>query len=400
MFKLITRLLNLEIPLLHSFCAIILLFSLASAKGPPQASSTLLKMHRLYVEQAPHDTTLYNFLQVPPNATSDKITRSYRVLSRKFHPDKVEDGEERLQQIREAYEVLKNDATRLPYHQYGLTEVNDAAFLLTGNTHRKSLTPDEIQLLNLMGYVPGQKLSRENRILYLAANIVERIRPLVEDVVSPSMILDVVAEECATLKKLPLGSKILRCIGRAYRHAGQSVLRQQRFKKIGEFSNFLRENVHQTKHFLDAATVRGKLLIKEKMQVNTEAVDKVQKLEYHFDEGKPGDSALFGYDDDSINQDELQKAQAAIIESLQVEALWKIRKIYLDRIIRDACYSVFNGEYFFFPSHRSDHMAGWTDGGDGWVTSKGRTITASVGRIRAASALVMIGDTMVQCSKV
>eukprot|EP00547_Thalassionema_nitzschioides_P003529 CAMPEP_0194205578 /NCGR_PEP_ID=MMETSP0156-20130528/4816_1 /TAXON_ID=33649 /ORGANISM="Thalassionema nitzschioides, Strain L26-B" /LENGTH=357 /DNA_ID=CAMNT_0038931889 /DNA_START=164 /DNA_END=1237 /DNA_ORIENTATION=+ len=356
-------------------------------------------MHRLYVEQAPHDTTLYNILQVPPNATSDKIARSYRVLSRKFHPDKVEDGEERLQQIREAYEVLKNDATRLPYHQYGLMEVSDAAFLLTGVTHHKRLNSYEIQLLSLMGYVPGQTLSREKRILYLAANIVERIRPLVEDVVSPSMILDVIAQECAILKKLPLGSNILRCIGRAYRHAGQSVLRQQRFKKMGEISNYLRENVHHTKHFLEAATIQGKLLLKEKMQSKADGVVNLPKIECHFEDDNLNDSSLYCYNDDFINQDEHQKAQAAILESLQVAALWKVRKIYLDRTIRDACMAVLNGNYFFFPSHQTDNMNGWADGGDGWVTSKGRTITTSVGRIRAASALMMIGNTMVQCSK-
>ena len=37
--------------------------------------------------------------------------------------------------------------------------------------------------------------------------------------------------------------------------------------------------------------------------------------------------------------------------------------------------------------------------GDGWVTSTGKTIDATVGQMMAASALVLMGDVMVKCSK-
>jgi hypothetical protein len=40
---------------------------------------------------------------------------------------------------------------------------------------------------------------------------------------------------------------------------------------------------------------------------------------------------------EDIKEQERQKAQTALLESLQVEALWKISKIDLDRTIQEAC---------------------------------------------------------------
>ena len=60
----------------------------------------------------------------------------------------------------------------------------------------------------------------------MAANLMERIRPLVEGAIDESTLAHAVAQECDALKKVPLGAHILRCIGRAYRHSGQAVLRK------------------------------------------------------------------------------------------------------------------------------------------------------------------------------
>lgn len=100
---------------------------------------------------------------------------------------------------------------------------------------------------------------------------------------------------------------------------------------------------------------------------------------------------------EDIKEQERQKAQTALLESLQVEALWKISKIDLDRTIQEACNLVLTGEYFFFPWHQSN--SNWGRNPDGWVGQTGEIIDTNVGRLRAAAALVMIGDIMVQCSK-
>jgi hypothetical protein len=100
---------------------------------------------------------------------------------------------------------------------------------------------------------------------------------------------------------------------------------------------------------------------------------------------------------ENIKELEWQKAQTALLESLQVEALWKISKIDLDRTIQKACNLILTGEYFFFPSHQTSSDSGGS--ADGWVGQTGEIVHANIGRLRAAAALVMVGDVMVRCSK-
>jgi molecular chaperone DnaJ len=97
-------------------------------------------MYSLYVKQAQHDRTFYNLLKVVANATAHEITRAYRRLSRTLHPDKKtgstvqRSNVDRLEEdVRHAYEVLKDDATHLLYHCYGLLNASHAALLLTGH---------------------------------------------------------------------------------------------------------------------------------------------------------------------------------------------------------------------------------------------------------------------------
>lgn len=63
----------------------------------------------------------YAILGVPRTATQDEIRRAYRLLARKQHPDvdKTAGATQRFQQITEAYEVLKDPATRQRYDTLG-----------------------------------------------------------------------------------------------------------------------------------------------------------------------------------------------------------------------------------------------------------------------------------------
>lgn len=103
--------------------------------------------------------------------------------------------------------------------------------------------------------------------------------------------------------------------------------------------------------------------------------------------------------DEELKENERLKAQMALLESLQVEALWKITKIDLDRTVQEACNLILTGEYFFFPSHYSTGRSDWNQNADGWVGSTGEAVDANIGRLRAAAALVMLGDIMVRSSK-
>ena len=110
-------------------------------------------------------------------------------------------------------------------------------------------------------------------------------------------------------------------------------------------------------------------------------------------------------DEDEIKELERLKAQQALLQSMQVEALWKVSKIDLDFTVQEACRMVLEGNHFLFPSSTYHHAILDDNGhlkshGDGWIASRsGETIYADVARLRAAAAMVMYGDLMVHCSK-
>ena len=63
----------------------------------------------------------YTVMGLARDATPDDIKRTYRKLSRKYHPDvsKEKDAEARFKQLGEAYEVLKDPEKRTAYDQLG-----------------------------------------------------------------------------------------------------------------------------------------------------------------------------------------------------------------------------------------------------------------------------------------
>jgi len=64
----------------------------------------------------------YQVLGVARNATEDAITKAYRRLAMKYHPDRNtddKDAEERFKEAKEAYEVLTDAQKRAAYDQYG-----------------------------------------------------------------------------------------------------------------------------------------------------------------------------------------------------------------------------------------------------------------------------------------
>ena len=57
----------------------------------------------------------YKILNIDKNASKDEIKKSYRKLSKQYHPDVNPNGEQMFKDITEAYEVLSNDNKRREY---------------------------------------------------------------------------------------------------------------------------------------------------------------------------------------------------------------------------------------------------------------------------------------------
>ena len=58
----------------------------------------------------------YKILEVEENSTEEEIKKSYRSLSKKYHPDVNPDGVEKFKEINEAYEVLGDKEKRNNYN--------------------------------------------------------------------------------------------------------------------------------------------------------------------------------------------------------------------------------------------------------------------------------------------
>ncbi|HIP54723.1 MAG TPA: J domain-containing protein [Sulfurimonas autotrophica] len=65
--------------------------------------------------------SLYETLEVSPNASESEIKKAYRKLARKYHPDVNKDAsaEEKFKEINAAYEVLSDKEKKAQYDQYG-----------------------------------------------------------------------------------------------------------------------------------------------------------------------------------------------------------------------------------------------------------------------------------------
>jgi len=61
----------------------------------------------------------YELLGVSKDASPDEIKKAFRRLAVQYHPDKEGGSEEKFKEINEAYEVLKDEAKRKRYDQFG-----------------------------------------------------------------------------------------------------------------------------------------------------------------------------------------------------------------------------------------------------------------------------------------
>jgi hypothetical protein len=197
------------------------------------------------------------------------------------------------------------------YHKYGLLDTSMAAMILTGgflsspkstsvsySDRWNTLTPEHQRLLKLMGYhdyLQKDKYCSQNhkqRVIYIATNLVELLRPLIEGIISQQDFAHHISSECHSLKSLPLGAQIIRCIGRAYRRSGQRYLkRHQRYHSTNkskkypksfdivplEFTDGMRDTLRNVQHIATAAVASGKLILKQQQNSFRNQVNKIKK---------------------------------------------------------------------------------------------------------------------------
>lgn len=97
----------------------------------------------------------YKILEVEENATEEEIKKSFRSLSKKYHPDLNPEGAEKFKEINEAYEVLGDSQKRTKYNNTKKNPYNGSEFeqffnsMFGGGTpnfrqQRRKQAPDKI----------------------------------------------------------------------------------------------------------------------------------------------------------------------------------------------------------------------------------------------------------------
>lgn len=96
----------------------------------------------------------YKILEVNENSSEEEIKKSYRSLSKKYHPDVNPQGAEKFKEIAEAYEILSDVNKREHYNRqknnpHGFTNIHDIFSQMFGdnpifNQKRSNNAPDKI----------------------------------------------------------------------------------------------------------------------------------------------------------------------------------------------------------------------------------------------------------------
>ena len=104
------------------------------------------------------DTTLYDILGVSANASNDEITKAYKKLAIKYHPDRNPDDEEahqKLLEINQAKDVLLDNEKRRMYDNVGMDYVNGAV------PQQATVNPED--LFGMFGGFPGHPFQNMRR---------------------------------------------------------------------------------------------------------------------------------------------------------------------------------------------------------------------------------------------
>jgi molecular chaperone DnaJ len=118
----------------------------------------------------------YKILEVEENASDEDIKKSYRNLSKKYHPDLNPEGAEKFKEIAEAYETLSDKGKREMYNQKKNNPYSNTPFenlfsqMFGGNPNfsqqRRKQAPDKIIKLKISpveSFIGGERLVQYNR---------------------------------------------------------------------------------------------------------------------------------------------------------------------------------------------------------------------------------------------
>lgn len=96
----------------------------------------------------------YKILEIEENASEDDIKKSYRALSKKYHPDVNPNGDETFKEVLEAYDVLSDKQKRGEYdfrrkNPHQDMNMQDIFSNFFGKRQQRKKSPDKIVRINI-----------------------------------------------------------------------------------------------------------------------------------------------------------------------------------------------------------------------------------------------------------
>ena len=95
----------------------------------------------------------YDILNLNDDCSSDEIKKQYRILSKKYHPDKNNGDDTDFKKINEAYETLSNDESRKEYNIKRIfknIEFTNEEYKLLFSYYDKFINSKEYRLMKLL----------------------------------------------------------------------------------------------------------------------------------------------------------------------------------------------------------------------------------------------------------
>jgi curved DNA-binding protein CbpA len=186
------------------------------------------------------DTSYYDLLGVPHDASTAAIKKAYYKLAVQVHPDKNPDDPEaqsKFQAIGQAYQVLSNEQLRKRYDARGAAAVEGEEFMdssmlfvmIFGNERFEEYV-GELPMIAEMDpgathTAAGQMLRQKQREARVAYRLSEKLSGVTAGTTPMSEFVTAAREEAVELSASPFGASLLYHIGRVYcamsdRHLG------------------------------------------------------------------------------------------------------------------------------------------------------------------------------------
>src|SRR5205085_11913750 len=101
----------------------------------------------------------YEVLGVSKTATADEITKAYRKLAQKLHPDKNpgdKEAEEKFKEVQNAYDTLNDPAKRSNFDRFGSPEGARGSGFGGFSNFAGNMSPEDVEdILRQMGMGGG-----------------------------------------------------------------------------------------------------------------------------------------------------------------------------------------------------------------------------------------------------